>query len=76
MRYWWVNQNQTYKHEISGGYLWSPKTNANGGRNQFYLNMLNVELGDVIFSFCDGKMLGDAEMQFTCEKCGHIFKDI
>jgi hypothetical protein len=25
MRYWWVNQNQTYAQEISGGYLWSPK---------------------------------------------------
>ena len=23
MRYWWVNQNQTYRHEIQGGYLWS-----------------------------------------------------
>jgi hypothetical protein len=19
MKYWWVNQNQTYKHEVSGG---------------------------------------------------------
>ena len=24
MRYWWVNQNQTYRQEIEGGYLWSP----------------------------------------------------
>ncbi len=23
MRYWWVNQNQTYHHEVDGGYLWS-----------------------------------------------------
>ena len=30
MRYWWVNQNQTYRHDIGGGYLWSPKRNANG----------------------------------------------
>ena len=21
MRHWWVNQNQTYKHELGGGYL-------------------------------------------------------
>ena len=21
MRYWWVNQNQTYKQELGGGYL-------------------------------------------------------
>ena len=23
MRYWWVNQNQTHRQEIGGGYLWS-----------------------------------------------------
>jgi len=21
MRFWWVNQNQTYRHEFAGGYL-------------------------------------------------------
>jgi hypothetical protein len=30
MRYWWVNQNQIYRHEVEGGYLWSPKRNATG----------------------------------------------
>ena len=25
MRYWWVNQNQTYVHEVGGSYLWSTK---------------------------------------------------
>lgn len=53
MRYWWVNQNQTYKSEVSGGFLWSPKTRADGARNQFYENMREVSFGDVIFSFCD-----------------------
>ncbi|MEP3420103.1 MAG: HNH endonuclease [Erythrobacter sp.] len=53
MRYWWVNQNQTYKHEVSGGFLWSPKTNKNGARNQFYDNMTEVAAGDLVFSFCD-----------------------
>lgn len=53
MRYWWVNQNQTYKHEVNGGFLWSPKTNSNGARNQFYENMKEVEAGDRVFSFCD-----------------------
>jgi len=23
-KYWWVNQNQTFKQEFEGGYLWSP----------------------------------------------------
>lgn len=38
MRYWWVNQNQTFKQESEGGYIWSPKRNANGARNPFYDN--------------------------------------
>jgi putative restriction endonuclease len=53
MRYWWVNQNQTYAHEVSGGYLWSPKQNKNGAKNVFYENMTRVEMGDVVFSFCE-----------------------
>ena len=24
MRYWWVNQNQTYRHEVMGGYTQPP----------------------------------------------------
>jgi putative restriction endonuclease len=56
MRYWWVNQNQTYKHEVPGGFLWSPKRNKNGGRNQFYDNMTEVRAGDLIFSFCDTRI--------------------
>lgn len=53
MNYWWVNQNQTYKHEVEGGYIWSPKANANGHLNPFYENMRKVAVGDVVFSFKD-----------------------
>lgn len=56
MRYWWVNQNQTYRHEISGGYLWSPKRNANKARNPFYESMREVAPGDIIFSFRDTRI--------------------
>lgn len=56
MRYWWVNQNQTYRSEIPGGFLWSPKTRADGAKNQFYENMRQVSPGDVIFSFCDTRI--------------------
>jgi putative restriction endonuclease len=56
MRYWWVNQNQTYRHEVRGGFLWSPKHNKDGRRNQFYDNMISVETGDLIFSFCDTRI--------------------
>ncbi|MDA8760435.1 HNH endonuclease [Amylibacter sp.] len=51
MRYWWVNQNKTYKAEVGGGYMWSPKSNKDGGFNQFYKNMTEVGVGDIVFSF-------------------------
>ena len=51
MRYWWVNHNKTYDHEVGGGYLWSPKKNSNNARNQFYENMLEVQPGDIVLSF-------------------------
>lgn len=56
MRFWWVNQNQTYRHEVRGGYLWSPKRNANGNRNQFYDFMRGVAPGDVVLSFADTRI--------------------
>lgn len=49
MRYWWVNQNQTYRQEVRGGYLWSPKRNANGVRNPFYEAMREVSPGDLVY---------------------------
>jgi hypothetical protein len=56
MRYWWVNQNQTYRDEIRGSFMWSPKQTVNGARNQFYENMREVSHGDVVFSFCDTRI--------------------
>lgn len=56
MRYWWVNQNQTYRAEVRGNFMWSPKANANGARNQFYDNMREVAPGDIVFSFCDTRI--------------------
>ena len=51
MRFWWVNQNQTFEQELSGGYLWSPKRKANGARNPFYEFMREVAPGDLVLSF-------------------------
>jgi len=36
--------------------MWSPKRNADGGRNHFYETMLEVSPGDVIFSFCETRL--------------------
>jgi hypothetical protein len=56
VRYWWVNQNQTFRQEIEGGYLWSPKRNKNGHRNPFYEFMREVAPGDIVFSFFDTRI--------------------
>jgi hypothetical protein len=61
-----VNQNQTYRHEVQGGYLWSPKRNANGARNPFYESMREVAPGDLIFSFIDTHILAVGIAQSYC----------
>jgi putative restriction endonuclease len=53
MRFWWVNHKQTYRQEIEGGYLWSPKAKSNRHRHPFYDSMRLVVPGDVVFSFAD-----------------------
>ncbi len=56
MRYWWVNQNQTFRQEQSGGYLWSPKRKTNRSRNHFYDTMREVRPGDLVLSFRDQRI--------------------
>jgi len=66
MRYWWVNQNQTFKQEQAGGYLWSPKRNANGGKNPFYEAMREVAPGDIVFAFVDTLIAAIGMAQSYC----------
>lgn len=66
-QYWWVNQNQTYDEEIGGGFMWSPKQNSNGARNQYYENMKAVQPGDVVFSFCDTKIMAIGRVTSTAQ---------
>lgn len=56
MRYWWVNQKKTYRHEVPGGYLWSPKRKSNEHTNPFYEYMREVAPGDLVFSLGAGYM--------------------
>jgi len=56
MAYWWVNHNQTHNQEIEGGYIWSPKTNSNGAKNQTYTNLSLVTVGDVVYSFASSQI--------------------
>jgi putative restriction endonuclease len=56
MAFWWVNHKQTYRQETDGGYVWSPKANANGARNVSYDNLTRCKQGDVVFSYAYGRI--------------------
>jgi putative restriction endonuclease len=69
MRYWWVNQNQTFRQEVAGNYLWSPKRNSDGGRNPFYESMREVAPGDVVFSFVGTRIVAIGIAKSYCWAC-------
>ena len=69
MRFWWVNQNQTFRQELGGGYVWSPKRNANGARNPFYEAMREIAPGDLIFSFVDTRIKAVGVASSYCYEC-------
>lgn len=77
-RYWWVNHKQTYKQEVGGSYLWSPKTKANGAYSHSYNNMSLVQAGDMVFSFAGaairaiGIALGPAESSPKPDEFGKV----
>src|SRR3546814_14245987 len=69
MRYWWVNQNQTYRQEIGGGYLWSPQRKSNGARNPYYESMREVSPGDLVFAFVNSRIHTVGVIQSYCYEC-------
>lgn len=56
MAFWWVNHKQTVHQETEGGYIWSPKHNANGAKNVTYDNLARCQVGDVVFSYAYAKI--------------------
>lgn len=50
-----MNHSATFRHELSGGYLWSPKREK-FARSQFYDNMRRVRPGDLVLSYINGKV--------------------
>ena len=48
MRYWWVNQNKTYRLEIDCGYLWAPQSGI-----WHHESLRQLRPGDLVFSFKD-----------------------
>ena len=70
-QFWWVNHNQTARQEIGGQYLWSPKTESNGARSQFYDNMREASPDDIVLSYSGQaiRFIGRvAEFAFTAPK--------
>lgn len=56
MRYSWVSQKGTFKHEFNGDYLWSPKEGKRGPLKA-YDNMRLINVGDPILSFANGHII-------------------
>ena len=56
MNYWWVNHKQTFRQELGNFYIWSPKRNRDGRRNQSYDNLPRVQVNDIIFSYAIGEI--------------------
>jgi putative restriction endonuclease len=64
--YWWVNHKQTHADELKEGYIWSPKTNRTGTKNQTYVNLTLVQPGDIVILYAAGwiKAFGTATATF------------
>lgn len=56
MAFWWVNHNQTFKEEINGGLIWSPKTDSDGSKNESYINLTKCKPADLVFSYSRQKI--------------------
>jgi putative restriction endonuclease len=55
-QYWWVNHKQTWRHEVEGQYLWSPKVKSNGAQSEFYNNMRRASPGDLVLSYANAQI--------------------
>jgi putative restriction endonuclease len=62
MRYWWVNQNKTYRHEIDGGYLWAPQSGV-----WHHEILTEIRPGDLVFSFKDTYIVAIGVVQREAE---------
>jgi hypothetical protein len=60
MAYWWVSQNQSFRQERDGGFLWAPDRNESGKTFFHWATMIQVRPGDVVFSYVGGKIVAVA----------------
>ena len=65
-RYWWVNHSRTFVQEVGGNYIWSPKVDRDGRRNQAYDFMTELKPGDVVFSYAKTMIRAVGFVQAPC----------
>jgi putative restriction endonuclease len=62
VRFWWVNQNKTFRHEIEAGYLWAPQSGV-----WHHEILTQIRPGDMVFSFVDAHVAAIGVVQRTAE---------
>lgn len=56
-RWWWVNQNKTFRQERQGGYIWAPQKTKSGGEAFHHANVSSVKAGDIIWHYCNQQLV-------------------
>lgn len=65
MRYWWVNQRQSFAEESTGGYLWAPKVGKNGRPQHHWTAVTELAAGDVVFHYATAKIRAISRISAT-----------
>lgn len=66
MRYFIVNQKDTFKEEYEGGYIWAPKLNKAGRKERHWESLLKVSEGDIIISNKGGYIVAVSTATGSC----------
>ena len=56
-KYWWVNQNQTFRHEKKLKCLWAPYLNKLNRKEFYWETMDELNVNDIVFSYLRGKIV-------------------
>lgn len=57
MQYFIVVQNESFEEEYLGNYLWAPNEDKRGNKKFFWENMNIINIGDIIFSLYERKIV-------------------
>lgn len=65
-KYFFVFQNQSYKEEKAGQYLWAPQSNLKKHNRSYWQRMTEVKKGDIILHSVDRKIKAISIAQTNC----------